>query len=85
MREEVGQPPRPGSAEPGDRVCRIHVNPQPSSKGKVMRARQRHFLVTLMVAVAVALTSQITPSPASSAAYGCPASTSWDTLLQRCV
>ena len=50
-----------------------------------MRARQRHFLVTLMVAVAVALTSQITPSPASSAAYGCPASTSWDTLLQRCV
>jgi hypothetical protein len=61
------------------------VNSQPSSKGKVMRARRRHFLVTLLVAVAVSIAGQSLTSSGSAAAYGCPASTSWDTVLQRCV
>ena len=50
-----------------------------------MRARRRHFLVTLLVAVAVSVAGQSLPSSGSAAAYGCPASTSWDTVLQRCV
>jgi hypothetical protein len=50
-----------------------------------MRARQRQFLVTLVAAVVVAITSQFASAPASSVAVGCPASTTWDDLLHRCV
>jgi hypothetical protein len=47
-----------------------------------MRARHRHFLVTLLAAVVVSIAA---PSAPSAEAYGCPASTSWDNILQRCV
>lgn len=50
-----------------------------------MRARHRYFLVTLIAAVAVALTSQFAPAPVSSAEHHCQGSTTWDDLLQRCV
>lgn len=50
-----------------------------------MRARHRYFLGTLLAAVVVALTSQLAPAPAFTAAISCPASTTWDDLLQRCV
>jgi hypothetical protein len=49
-----------------------------------MRARHRYFLGTLLAAVVVALTSQLAPAPAFTAA-SCPASTTWDDRLQRCV
>src|SRR3954470_18242814 len=57
---------------------------QPSSKGKVMRARHRHFLVTLIAAIAVALLAP-SAAPGQAEAITCPGSTSWDNLLQRCV
>jgi hypothetical protein len=50
-----------------------------------MRARHRYFLVTLIAAVTVALTSQFAPAPGFVSAHSCPASTTWDDLLQRCV
>ncbi|GAA2644792.1 hypothetical protein [Paractinoplanes durhamensis] len=50
-----------------------------------MRARHRHLLVTLIAAVAVALTGQFAPAASSSVAYDCPASTTWDDFLKRCV
>jgi hypothetical protein len=50
-----------------------------------MRARHRHLLVTLIAAVAVALTSQFATAPAATAGHGCPSSTTWDDLLKRCV
>jgi hypothetical protein len=51
-----------------------------------MRARQRYFLVTLLAAVVVALTSQFGAAPATAApAVHCPGSTTWDDLLHRCV
>jgi len=49
-----------------------------------MRARHRYLLVTIVAAVAVALTGQTPAAPATSA-IGCPSSTTWDNLLQRCV
>ena len=49
-----------------------------------MRARHRYLLVTIVAAVAVALTGQAPVAPATSA-IGCPSSTTWDNLLQRCV
>jgi hypothetical protein len=54
-------------------------------EGKVMRARHRRFLVTLVATAAVAVATLSGVSPGSAAAYGCPASTSWDNILQRCV
>ena len=48
-----------------------------------MRARQRHFLLALVSAVALALVAQSAPS--STQAISCPGSTSWDNILQRCV
>ena len=51
-----------------------------------MRARHRHFIAALVAALSVALTSQFAPAPGFSAAEGpCPASTTWDDFLQRCV
>ncbi|MFF5077380.1 hypothetical protein ACFY36_10030 [Actinoplanes sp. NPDC000266] len=50
-----------------------------------MRARRRQILIAFVAAVTVALTGQFVPSPGSAAAVGCPASTTWDDLLQRCV
>lgn len=51
-----------------------------------MRARHRHFLMTLVAAIAVALTSQFGAAPAHAApAVHCPGSTTWDDILQRCV
>ncbi|MEU4242607.1 hypothetical protein [Actinoplanes sp. NPDC026619] len=50
-----------------------------------MRARHRQFIVTLIAAVAVALTGQFAPAPATSADHVCPASTTWDDFLKRCV
>jgi hypothetical protein len=51
-----------------------------------MRARRHHFLVTLIAAVAVALTSQFAPAPGAVAdGHVCPASTTWDDFLKRCV
>ncbi|XVU22764.1 hypothetical protein ACQPZJ_36650 [Actinoplanes sp. CA-054009] len=50
-----------------------------------MRARRRQLLVTVVAAVVVALTGQFVPSPGPALAVGCPASTTWDDLLQRCV
>ena len=49
-----------------------------------MRARLRYAVVTLVAAVVVALTGQAAAAPAT-AAIGCPGSTTWDNLLQRCV
>jgi hypothetical protein len=50
-----------------------------------MRARHRYFLGTLLAAVVVALTSQLAPAPGLVASASCPASTTWDDLLHRCV
>jgi hypothetical protein len=50
----------------------------------VMRARHRHFLVTLIAAIAVALVAP-SAAPGHAEAITCPGSTSWDNLLQRCV
>ncbi|GAA0566430.1 hypothetical protein GCM10010172_57780 [Paractinoplanes ferrugineus] len=50
-----------------------------------MRARRHHLLVTLIAAVVVALTSQFAPAPAAVADGVCPASTTWDNFLKRCV
>jgi hypothetical protein len=49
-----------------------------------MRARHRHFLLALVSAVAIALAAQAAPS-STTQAVGCPSSTSWDNILQRCV
>ncbi|MFC7272681.1 hypothetical protein ACFQS1_01705 [Paractinoplanes rhizophilus] len=49
-----------------------------------MRARHRHFLVTLIAAIAVALVAP-SAAPSHAEAITCPGSTSWDNLLQRCV
>jgi len=56
-----------------------------------MRARHRHFLTALFMALAVALA----PAPTHSAApvgaglfldgHNCPSGTAWDNLLSRCV
>jgi hypothetical protein len=51
-----------------------------------MRARHRTFLLTLLAAVTVALTSHLGVTPAAAApAIHCPGSTTWDDLLHRCV
>ncbi|WP_157437222.1 hypothetical protein [Actinoplanes subtropicus] len=49
-----------------------------------MRARHRYFLLTIVAAVVVALTGQGAAAPVTSA-VGCPGSTTWDNVLQRCV
>jgi hypothetical protein len=49
-----------------------------------MRARHKYLLVSLVAAVVVALTGQAVTAPATSA-VGCPGSTTWDNILQRCV
>jgi hypothetical protein len=48
-----------------------------------MRARRRRLMLALVSVVTIALAAQTAPS--STRAIGCPASTSWDNLLQRCV
>ena len=51
-----------------------------------MRTPRRYVIASLIAAVAVALSSQFGIAPASAApAVQCPASTTWDDLLQRCV
>jgi hypothetical protein len=50
-----------------------------------MRARHRHLLITLVAAVAVALAGQSATVPVSTAGPYCPASTTWDDALHRCV
>jgi hypothetical protein len=51
-----------------------------------MRARRRYVLATLVAAIAAALTSQFGAAPASAdPPVHCPASTSWDDVLHRCV
>lgn len=55
-----------------------------------MRARHRHFLTALFVAVSVALSPAPTQSTTQLGAahfdvHNCPSGTAWDNLVNRCV
>jgi len=84
-REEAGQPLL-AAVRPDEAIaCAAHqANRHLFVKGKVMRARRRYVLASFLAAVAVALTSQFGVAQASADPV-CPASTSWDDILHRCV